>query len=222
MQPQSNLSPLDHVRGGLQILITSTLLTGYISWFIRELLAILVTTNPWSDGNHGDDIRSLLPRDKWGGTFGTLASAVVIWLMLQAGVHFTIPIIVGAASFFVGWWACGPGEAYTVAILGPGTKHGKRGAQVSDLSATNIDEFAPFLMGCFPICFLDGNEAGQLLLLVSAFIGFRVLDGAKPPFVKYFEDKYEGTPWGVMVDDLVAMLPVTVILLGSVLISKLL
>lgn len=126
-QKTTQLSPIAHLLGGLQILITSTLLTGYISWVIREFMIMMVAANPWADDRFKKETRSRWSRDALGGTFGTVAAALVAWTMLQMDAHFTLPIIVGVLSFFAGWWACGPGEAYTVTLFGPGTKHGKHG-----------------------------------------------------------------------------------------------
>lgn len=195
-----------HLLGWIQILITSTLLSGYVMGFIREVITVnSARVNNGVAFEHPDG----WTRDLWGGTFGTLVAMFVAGWMLYKGMSPQVPVIVGLITFIIGWWACEGGEAYTVERWGPGKKHKKEGLQTTDLSATNIDEFAPFIFGIFPLFWWECPYWGQLIGLGLAFLVFRILDGKKPSWVKYFEDKYEGTPFGVMIDDVIAMAPIT-------------
>ena len=209
MQTHQNRSLAYHALGWAQVFITSTAFTGYTTLLLRKVVVMLSWWSPAAIDAH---ISDFFYRDRWGGTFGTLAAALVAWWMLAQGLPSLVPFVVGVIAFFVGLWACAGGEAYTVERWGPGKKHGKSGAQTTDLSATNIDEFAPFLAGVSPIFLWQCSYEGQLAGLAVAFEAFRILDGATPRFVKVFEDEHEGTAWGVMIDDPVAMLPVTLVL----------
>lgn len=124
------------------------------------------------------------------GTFGTLLGWAIAWAVPTESAG--ILLIVAAALFLLGIWAC--------EITG-------RHLGVADHPAMVWDEVVAFLV---ILAIVPRTYFWQL----SAFVAFRFFDIVKPPPIRYLERRYGGG-LGVMVDDIVAAL-FTLLLLALV------
>ena len=120
------------------------------------------------------------------GTFGTLVAIPIAWLLL-----FVLPPLLIAfmaiPAFVLGVWAC--------TITG-------RDLGVEDHGSMVIDEIVAFL----PLAALSLPSAlatHNPVLIVAAFVLFRIFDIVKPPPIGALERNVRGG-LGVMVDDVVA------------------
>lgn len=115
------------------------------------------------------------------GTFGTLLGWAIAWAVPTESAG--ILLIVAAALFLVGIWAC--------EITG-------RHLGVADHPAMVWDEVVAFIV---ILAIVPRSYFWQL----CAFVAFRFFDIVKPPPIRYLERRYGGG-LGVMVDDIVAAL----------------
>ena len=122
------------------------------------------------------------------GTFGTALGWAISWGL--GGVQPGFSLIFILLLFFIGIWACG--------VTG-------RHIGVEDHGAMVWDEVVAFLL---VLAFLPAELPWQ----AAAFVAFRVFDIAKPPPIRFLEQRYGGG-FGVMFDDLVAA-GYTLLLLG--------
>jgi phosphatidylglycerophosphatase A len=114
------------------------------------------------------------------GTFGTLLSLGLCWLLLLVLPPLAIAFL-AIPLFFLGVWACGVTE---------------RALGEKDHGAIVFDEVVPFL----PLAAL---ASASLWLQLVAFVLFRLFDIWKPYPIRLLEKNIQGG-MGVMVDDLVA------------------
>jgi phosphatidylglycerophosphatase A len=114
------------------------------------------------------------------GTFGTLASVALYWLLSLVLPPLAIALL-AIPLFFLGVWACG--------VTG-------RDLGVQDHGAMVWDEIVAFL----PLAAL---ASASLLLQLVAFLLFRLFDIWKPYPIRQVEAHVKGG-FGVMVDDLIA------------------
>ena len=113
------------------------------------------------------------------GTFGTLAAWPLGWWLSGLDPIITLPVI--GFSFILGIWAC--------SVAG-------RRLGVADHGSMVWDEIVAFLLILVVVPrALDWQAA--------AFVLFRAFDIAKPPPIRWFEERFRGG-FGVMFDDLVA------------------
>ena len=113
------------------------------------------------------------------GTFGTLAAWPLGWWLSGMDPIVTLPLI--GIFFILGIWACG--------VAG-------RRLGVADHGSMVWDEIVAFLLILVVLPrALDWQAA--------AFVLFRAFDIAKPPPIRWFEERFRGG-FGVMFDDLVA------------------
>ena len=120
------------------------------------------------------------------GTFGTLVTIPVVWLLLLVLPPLLVAFM-AIPAFFLGVWAC--------TITG-------RDLGVEDHGSMVIDEIVAFM----PLCALSlpGALANHNpLLLIVAFALFRLFDIVKPPPIRALERGVRGG-MGVMIDDVVA------------------
>ena len=115
------------------------------------------------------------------GTFGTLLGWAIAWAIPTESAG--LLLIVAAALFLVGVWAC--------EITG-------RHLGVGDHPAMVWDEVVAFLI---ILAIVPRTYFWQL----TAFVAFRFFDILKPPPIRYLERRYGGG-LGVMFDDIVAAL----------------
>ena len=113
------------------------------------------------------------------GTAGTLIAWPLGWILASADALVVFPII--AILFVLGVWAC----ELTGRHLG-----------VHDHGAMVWDEMVAFLL---VLAIVPGDWSWQ----AAAFVLFRAFDIAKPPPIRWFEERFRGG-FGVMFDDLVA------------------
>jgi phosphatidylglycerophosphatase A len=114
------------------------------------------------------------------GTFGTLASLGLYWVLAQFLPPLAIAFI-AIPLFFVGVWACD--------VTG-------RDLGVSDHGAMVWDEIVAFLP-------LAAIASESIWFQVGVFVVFRIFDIWKPYPIKSFERNIKGG-MGVMIDDVVA------------------
>jgi len=120
------------------------------------------------------------------GTFGTLVAIPLAWLLLLA-VPALLVAFLAIPLFFVGVWACN--------VTG-------RDLGIEDHGSMVIDEVVAFLP--LSALTLPGAIATHNpVLLVAAFVLFRIFDIAKPPPIGALEKNVRGG-LGVMIDDVVA------------------
>ena len=114
------------------------------------------------------------------GTVGTLVAWPIGWVIggVVAPAPFAAAMVV---AFIIGIWAC----ELTGRALG-----------VADHRAMVWDEMVAFL---FVLAILPRDFAWQ----AAAFFLFRLFDIAKPPPIRWLEERFKGG-WGVMVDDVLA------------------
>lgn len=125
------------------------------------------------------------------GTFGTLAALPLYWLLLQAGLGHTALLLVIAAGFALGVWAC----RITGKNLG-----------VSDHGSIVWDEvIAMWLVLAF-------TPASGFWWLI-AFGLFRFFDILKPWPIRFFDARIKNG-FGVMFDDVLAALYALLIIKG--------
>ena len=120
------------------------------------------------------------------GTFGTLVAIPIVWVLLLF-LPALLVAFMAIPAFFLGVWACN--------ITG-------RDLGVEDHGSMVIDEIVAFT----PLCALSLPGAlanGNPLLLVVAFVLFRLFDIAKPPPIRSLEKNVRGG-LGVMIDDVFA------------------
>ena len=113
------------------------------------------------------------------GTCGTLAAWPLGWVLGLAHPGVAFPLI--ALLFLVGVWACGVTGAHL---------------RVHDHGSMVWDEIVAFLL---VLALLPRELAWQL----AGFVVFRAFDIAKPPPIRWIEQRYRGG-FGAMFDDLVA------------------
>lgn len=114
------------------------------------------------------------------GTFGTLASLALYWLLALALPPLAIALL-AIPAFFLGVWAC---------------ERTGRDLGVQDHGSMVWDEIVAFL----PLAALASSS---LLLQAVAFLLFRLFDVWKPYPIRMVEANVKGG-MGVMVDDLMA------------------
>lgn len=113
------------------------------------------------------------------GTFGTLAAWPLGWWLSGLDPIITLPVI--GIFFILGIWACG--------VAG-------RRLGAADHGSMVWDEIVAFLLILVVVPrALDWQAA--------AFVLFRAFDIAKPPPIRWCEDRFRGG-FGVMLDDLAA------------------
>jgi len=120
------------------------------------------------------------------GTFGTLIAVPIAWVLLLALPPLLIAFM-AIPAFFLGVWAC--------TVTG-------RDLGIEDHGSMVIDEIVAFL----PLAALSLPSAlatHNPVLLVAAFVLFRLFDIVKPPPIRALERNVRGG-FGVMVDDVVA------------------
>jgi phosphatidylglycerophosphatase A len=113
------------------------------------------------------------------GTCGTLAAWAPGWLL--AGANPAVVLLLVAALFLLGVWACG--------VTG-------RHLGVHDHGAMVWDEIVAFLL-------VAAVLPRSLEWQVAGFVLFRGFDIGKPPPIRWIERRWQGG-FGVMFDDLVA------------------
>lgn len=114
------------------------------------------------------------------GTAGTLLALPIFWLLAP---HLTVGpfLLVIGALFIVGMWACGR----TGRALG-----------VADHGGMVFDEIVAFLL---VLVLIPHEPAWQAV----GFLLFRLFDIAKPPPIRYLDQRLK-SGFGVMLDDLLA------------------
>jgi len=120
------------------------------------------------------------------GTFGTLVTLPIVWLLLFALPPLLVAFM-AVPAFFMGVWAC--------TITG-------RDLGAEDHGSMVIDEIVAFM----PLCALSMPgflATGNPVLLAIAFALFRLFDIVKPPPIRALEKNVKGG-MGVMLDDVVA------------------
>jgi phosphatidylglycerophosphatase A len=122
------------------------------------------------------------------GTFGSAAALVLFLPLRWPGPVFYVLSLAGICV--LGVWAADRAE-----------RHFGR----EDDGRIVIDEVAGQLLTLLPLAIWpgDGSSVRDLLLLVTAFVVFRVLDIWKPGPVRWAESRFEGG-LGVMADDILA------------------
>ena len=115
------------------------------------------------------------------GTFGTLAALPLFWLLMQAGLDRTALLLIIAAGFALGIWAC--------------TVTGKN-LGIPDHGSIVWDEIVAMWL---VLAFTPANWLGWL----AAFGLFRFFDILKPWPIRFFDVRLKNG-FGVMFDDLLA------------------
>lgn len=115
------------------------------------------------------------------GTFGTLAALPLFWLLMQAGLDRTALLLIIAAGFALGIWAC--------------TVTGKN-LGIPDHGSIVWDEIVAMWL---VLAFTPANWLGWL----AAFGLFRFFDILKPWPIRFFDARLKNG-FGVMFDDLLA------------------
>ncbi len=115
------------------------------------------------------------------GTFGTLAALPLFWLLVQAGLDRTALLLIIAAGFALGIWAC--------------TVTGKN-LGIPDHGSIVWDEIVAMWL---VLAFTPANWLGWL----AAFGLFRFFDILKPWPIRFFDARLKNG-FGVMFDDLLA------------------
>lgn len=115
------------------------------------------------------------------GTFGTLAALPLFWLLVQAGLDRTALLLIIAAGFALGIWAC--------------TVTGKN-LGIPDHGSIVWDEIVAMWL---VLAFTPANWLGWL----AAFGLFRFFDILKPWPIRFFDVRLKNG-FGVMFDDLLA------------------
>jgi phosphatidylglycerophosphatase A len=120
------------------------------------------------------------------GTWGTLVAVPIAWVLLLVLPPLLVAFV-AIPAFFLGVWAC--------TVTG-------RDLGIEDHGSMVIDEIVAFL----PLSALSLPAALSThnpVLLVAAFVLFRVFDIVKPPPIRALERNVRGG-LGVMIDDVVA------------------
>lgn len=136
------------------------------------------------------------------GTWGSLAALPAGWALHLAGGAWALMAGIVLATG-IGWWA-------TVQVMAA--------TDDPDPSEVVIDEVAGQWIALLPLSALAGGGGVPWLGLALAFGLFRLFDILKPGPVGWADRLH--TPWGVMLDDLIAG-ALAAILLGGLLLSGL-
>lgn len=130
------------------------------------------------------------------GTAGTLVG-ILLWLLLS-GLPVFAYAIVTLLLFLFGCWVCGR----SAKLLG-----------VHDHPGIVFDEIVAYLLAAMPLLpALQWREGAPWWWLLAAFVLFRLFDIIKPPPIRWFDRNVHGG-LGIMLDDILAAIPVAVILM---------
>ena len=135
------------------------------------------------------------------GTLGRILGTVILWLIItQTSQPITYAWLAIVISFFIGWPAVYYGEIFLFQNFGARTRH--TGQIVDhDFNETIIDEIHGGLIAGLPIVYFLAQPI--ILPLVTSFFIFTIIDIYKPWPVNWFEEKFDNTALGVMIDDTV-------------------
>lgn len=125
------------------------------------------------------------------GTFGTLAALALFWLLQQTGLNQSLVLLIIAAGFALGIWAC----SVTGKNLG-----------VADHGSIVWDEIVAMWL---VLAFTPASWLGWLI----AFGLFRFFDILKPWPIRFFDVRLKNG-FGVMFDDLLAALYALLLIKG--------
>lgn len=142
---------------------------------------------------------------KGGGTYGALVALVIQVSMLHYNASATCAVTLAIATFFVGLIAVGPGEQFILEKWGQRPRHNGMLTD-HDFNETNWDEVHGQLVVGLPIWFIPWLPSFwvKLVPLIILFGLFRYFDAKKIGPVKWFEERWDGTAFGVMIDDTIA------------------
>lgn len=132
------------------------------------------------------------------GTFGTIVGVVLWWIL--SWLTITPYAIITAVLFVAGCFLCGASA---------------RELGVHDHPGIVFDEIVGFVVAAFPILPVLGWYSGSLWpWLLAAFVLFRLFDIFKPPPIRWFDRHVKGG-FGIMLDDILAAIPVAILLLAA-------
>lgn len=158
---------------------------------------------------------------KGGGTAGALVALAAQMIMLYLNVSAVWVVTVAIATFFIGLVAVGPGERFMLEKLGPRPRHNGQLTD-HDFNETNWDEVHGQFVAGLPVWFIPWLPSFwiKLIPLFTLFVLFRYFDAKKIGPVKWFEERWDGTAFGVMIDDTIAGLIPAVALLAMFYIGR--
>lgn len=142
-------------------------------------------------------------RGRGGGTYGSLVGLAIAALILWRGGGFPIALVAVVVSFLLGMATIDLGETLILRRWGPRRRHTGE-LVVHDYNETNIDEVFGQLIACLPIFLVSFPASVQVTLGVAAFVLFRIFDAYKPGLVGWAEERWDGSAFGIMIDDGVA------------------
>lgn len=132
------------------------------------------------------------------GTFGTVVGVILWWILSWLPI---IPYaVIAALLFLLGCYLCGASA---------------REMGVHDHGGIVFDEIVGFLIAGFPLLPALHWWVGPLWAwLLAAFVLFRLFDIFKPPPIRWFDRNVKGG-FGIMLDDVLAAIPVAILLLAA-------
>ncbi len=149
---------------------------------------------PWAFGRHG----------KAGGTLGTIVAFVLLLFMWahQASTQWVVAIAIG--SYLVGLLCVRQAEQFMFLKWGLGARHTGEIVKV-DRNETNIDEFHGMFVAGLGVWVIPTQYPVMAYAnLCMLFLLFRLFDALKPWPVSWAEERFKGSPTGIMLDDTVA------------------
>ena len=150
----------------------------------------------------------ILKNGKGAGTIGALVAFFVQVILYMLGISVVHLVLLTVASFMVGLVMVDDGEAFMRQMYGT-TRRRHNGTLVDhDFNETNIDEFHGQMLAGAIVFWLAGSDnrpfwTGMIFLFIS-FGLFRFFDIKKPGPIGVLERRYDGTAFGLMVDDTLA------------------
>lgn len=150
----------------------------------------------------------IIKNGKGAGTIGAAVALVVQIFMYVFDVSFSTVMVVAVISFIFGLMEVNNAEAFMRQRYGATRRRHDGTMSDHDFNQTNIDEFHGQMLAGAIVFWLAGSDnrpfwTGLIFLFIS-FGLFRFFDIKKPGPIGVLEKRYDGTAFGLMVDDTLA------------------